>query len=95
MTGQTSCKHGKVVSEKANKVVIGSVSGGLYGPDCRVRFMGPNDGYSVVNFQQNYCVLEAGDITVKRILGAKPQYTADPGSFKPAEPGKVSIMAFE
>lgn len=45
----------------------------LHGPDCTLTFAGPNPGdRAQVRFQQNYCAMAAGNITVESITGNVP-----------------------
>ena len=94
---QIGCDHGKVVTKwkSGNPLVIGSVSGGLYGPTCNVFIYGPKGQYSVVKFDQKLCVAEGGTITVTPLKGDIPDFVPTEGSFKPAMAGKVSILRFK
>ena len=87
------CIHGFVASSSATQVEL-RISG-FWGPDCRLGFTNSSTGaQSIVEFQQDYCGLEAGDITVKSIEGPIPQYTVTEGSY-PSEPGNVTVTGFQ
>ena len=89
------CTHGHVESS-TDKVVVLSSTGGMHGPDCRIGFKNPTkDQYAIVEFQQNYCFLEAGDITVKSINGPKPDKIITGGSYADGKGGKVIISGFK
>jgi hypothetical protein len=88
-----TCTHGFVASSSAAQVVL-KISG-FYGPDCRLGFTNSSTGaLSIVEFQQDYCGLEAGDITVTSIEGPVPQYTVTEGSY-PSVSGNVTVTGFQ
>jgi hypothetical protein len=91
-----TCNHGFVASSSATQVVI-EISG-FYGPDCRLGFTNSSTGaLSIVEFQEDYCALKAGDITVTSIEGPVPQYTVTEGSYSPTggTPGSVTVTGFQ
>lgn len=89
-----SCTHGHV-EYSADKLVV-MTNTGYYGPDCRIGFLNPTkEKQAVVEFQQNYCGMEAGDITVKSISGPKPDAEINEGSFSGGKGGKVTISGFK
>ena len=88
-----TCTHGFVASSSATRVVV-KISG-FFGPDCRLGFTNSRTGaLSIVEFQEDYCGLEAGDITVTSIEGPVPQYTVTEGSY-PSVPGNVTVTGFQ
>jgi len=88
------CDHGHVETATDQLVVLGNT--GSYGPDCRIVFL-DDDGtqISVGEFQQNYCLLSAGDITVRTISGKKLVYNIVEGSHRDGRGGKVIVTGFE
>ncbi len=87
------CEHGAVNSTTTDQAVMGNI--GSFGPDCQVSFINTQTSdTATVAFQQNYCVLEAGSISVTPISGAKPIYTSREGSYADGTPGKVTITGF-
>ena len=89
-----SCAHGTSKNESGDSVDL--VSGGFYGPDCTVVFSTYDEkNQAAVRFQQNYCGLEAGDITVEPIYGQKPIYRIDNGSRGDNSSGEVRITGWE
>jgi hypothetical protein len=93
-TNSTSCAHGHI-EYSGDKLVI-MTNTGYYGPDCRIGFLNPTKGQqSIVEFQQDYCCMEAGDITVTLKSGQKPNTVITEGSFKDGKGGKVTINGFK
>jgi hypothetical protein len=85
-----SCLHGDPLEAVTPTLAILTPEG-FYGPDCRLGFVNPTTGMqSIMDFQQDYCALQAGKITVSHMEGAALQYTVTPGSF-PASGGTVTI----
>jgi hypothetical protein len=88
-----TCNHGYVASSSLTQIVL-EISG-FYGPDCRIGFTNSSTGaLSIVEFQEDYCAFEAGNITVKSLQGPVPQYTKTTGSY-PNTPGAVTITGFQ
>ncbi|MCF1459018.1 MAG: hypothetical protein LPH21_16160 [Shewanella sp.] len=68
---------------------------GLYGPDIDIEFKQRNGNKTaMIRVQQNFCFLEAGDITVEQKKGVF-NYKKFPGSFDDHRPGVVTIIAIE
>ncbi len=88
------CHHGHIqnISPDGSTALLSNT--GYYGPDCRLQ-MSSATGTSLVEFQQNFCGLAAGNITVTPISGARPDYTKTKGSFSGGKAGKVDINAFQ
>ena len=92
--GDLRCHHGKIARSATREVTVTAI--GLYGPDCRIGFENVNTKVqALVNFQQNYCGMAAGDITVEQISGPQPIYTKETGSFASERGGKVTITGFK
>jgi hypothetical protein len=88
-----TCTHGFVASSSPTQLVL-EISG-FYGPNCRIGFTNSSTGaLSIVDFQEDYCALEAGNITVTSLQGPVPQYTKTTGSY-PSTPGTVTITGFQ
>ena len=89
-----ACHHGHIekISPDGSTALLSNT--GYYGPDCRLQ-MSSATSSSLIEFQQNFCALKAGKITVKLISGAKPDYTITPGAFKGGKAGTVDINAFQ
>jgi hypothetical protein len=88
---QITCNHGNVVSQTANTAVLSN--SGYYGPDCRIGFTNGSSP-AVIGFQQNYCFLSAGNITVSPLAGPSPQYTKQEGSYSSGTGGVVNVTGF-
>jgi hypothetical protein len=88
---QITCNHGNVVSQTSNAVVLSN--SGYYGPDCRIGFTNGSSP-SVIEFQQNYCFLSAGNISVSPLAGPAPQYTKQEGSYSSGTGGVVNVTGF-
>ena len=88
-----TCHHGHIenISPDGSTALLSNT--GYYGPDCRLQ-MSSSTGSSLVDFQQNYCLLAAGDITVTPISGANPDYTVRKGAYAGGKAGTVNINAF-
>ena len=90
-----SCLHGDPLEAVTPTLAILTPEG-FYGPDCRLGFINQSTGaQALVDFQQNYCLLKAGEITVTPIDGPAPQYTVNEGSYIQANGGTVTITDFQ
>jgi hypothetical protein len=88
----TSCLHGDPLVAVTPTLAILAPDEGFYGPDCRLGFVNPTTGtLSIMEFQQDYCFLEAGQITVSHIQGPALQYTVIPGNANGRIGGAVII----
>ncbi|MCU7880889.1 MAG: hypothetical protein KZQ66_10290 [Candidatus Thiodiazotropha sp. (ex Lucinoma aequizonata)] len=76
---------------------IRMVQGPFYGPDCTIVAKKGNGASVVFRAQQNYCFLEAGDITVwivdKSNAGGM-NYSKREGSFGDSRPGEIGMNGF-
>lgn len=90
---QVNPRHGNVVNKSATQVTLSNT--GYYGPDCVVGFLkkGTTD-VAVVDFQQNYCAMKAGDIAVNPVSGPKPQVVVTGGSWSGGSGGNVAVNGF-
>ena len=75
------CHHGHIqnISPDGSTALLSNT--GYYGPDCRLQ-MSSATGTSLVEFQQNFCGLAAGNITVTPISGARPRLHQNQGVFQ-------------
>ena len=89
-----TCAHGHI--EYSTDTLVIMTNTGYYGPDCRIGFSNvTKEKHAIVEFQQNYCCMEAGDITVKSISGPKPNVEIEEGSYSGGKGGKVIISGFK
>ena len=89
-----SCTHGNIEFTADTSVIM--TNSKLHGPDCSISFLNSKEEkQAIVDFQQNLCVMEAGDITVTSISGPKPNYTITEGSYSKGKGGKVTINGFK
>ncbi len=88
------CRHGHIenISPDGSTALLSNT--GSYGPDCRLQ-MSSSAATSLVEFQQNFCFLAAGNITVTPISGANPDYTKKKGAYSGGKAGTVVINAFQ
>jgi len=88
------CTHGNLDRLLPSRAVLTNST--TRGPDCEITFRkkkGPEEGTLVtIKFQQNLCVLEAGDITVTQKLGPEPkQMKCTKGSYADGKSGVCLI----
>jgi len=92
--GSDDCEHGEISNVTPNSSTMTAAY--LHGPDCTLTFAGPNPGdRAVVRFQQNYCAMTAGNITVESISGNVPITRVQEGAWVGDRPGRVLVTGFE
>ncbi len=89
------CEVGRVDYESKNKVVLYADKELVKGPECTIHFFDSVSGTSVsADFQQDLCVLGAGNITVKPGYEYAPVFTQALGVYTEGKPGQVTIQGF-
>ena len=99
------CDHGKIESISNSQANLSDVNGGSYGPDCDLKLVplsgkevrtnrGAVQSSVIVEAQQDFCFMEAGDIT---FTNRDPShysidYSKDGGSFATTA-GKITIKS--
>ena len=81
--------HGHVETATPSTIVYGN--SGYYGPDARVAIFKGNERVSLIEVQQNYCFMSAGNITVKNLAGAAAKFKTVGGSEAEGRGGQVII----
>ncbi len=89
------CSKGNIRNVTTTYVM--TVQSPIYGPECKIEFQ-KGDYKALYRVQQNYCFLEAGNITVQFIGTGDTKnpdalrYTITPGSYGDDREGKVSFF---
>ena len=92
--GKITTIHGEVSSADQHKVVLKST--GAYGPDAVIQMnCEKSDAGSIMELQQNYCFMKAGQIHVTHKDGKFPNYKIKMGSYADGRGGEVTIFDFE
>lgn len=82
-------KHGHVESATPSTIVYGNT--GSYGPDARVSIYQGSERVSLIEVQQNFCFLEAGNVTAKTLSGKAARMKTVEGSYAEGRGGQVII----
>ena len=94
---QTFCLYGITDGQSLHEFDVQQQP--MYGPDCLISV--GSDGRDWQQFtsktgvHQNYCFLEAGEITVTHKSGPKPIYTIIRGSYSDKRGGQVKVTGFD
>ena len=92
--GSDDCEHGEITNITPNGSTMAAAY--LHGPDCTLTFAGPTPGdRAQVRFQQNYCAMAAGNVTVESITGNVPITRVQKGSWVGDRQGTVLVTGFE
>ena len=81
-------KHGHIESSSPSTVVYGNT--GYYGPDAKLSIYKGDENIAGIEVQQNYCMVEAGDITVTTLFG-NVNVKKIPGSYSGGKGGEVIV----
>ena len=93
VVGSDDCEYGEISNLSPT---VATLSASLVnGPDCVLNFAGPNAGErAMVRFQQNYCALAAGNITVENLTGLTAVVRTRGGSWTSSRSGTVLVTGF-
>ena len=87
-----SCKHGYFMGKTPLSDInfVRAQQSNVYGPDCTFTFNANEKTYRI-RAQQNYCFLEAGDVTARVVSGDAQITGTENGSVSNDRPGRVKV----
>lgn len=92
--GSDDCEHGEITNITPTGATMAAAY--LHGPDCALTFAGPTPGdRAEIRFQQNYCAMAAGNITVESITGNVPITRVQKGAWVGDRQGRILVTGFE